>query len=102
MRSAHHRGTLASTCPNFRGTKHQFQRFANRLNAERGANGERQIRIDSLRHLEHASGFIENDYDRLSNFVEENGQAIGSFVSVISATNAEINRGPSRILMEKH
>jgi hypothetical protein len=80
--------------------QHQFQRFANRLNAERAANGERQISIDTLRHLVHARDFNGNDYDRLSNFVEENGPAIGSFFSAIGATDAEINRCPSRILME--
>ncbi|KAL7433872.1 hypothetical protein ACHAXH_005005, partial [Discostella pseudostelligera] len=76
----------------------QFQNFANRLNAERAANGERQISVDTLRHLVHARDFNSNDYDRLSNFVEENGPAMGSFFSAIGATDAEINRCPSRVL----
>jgi len=76
----------------------QFQNFANRLNAERAANGERHISVDVLRHLVHARDFNGNDYDRLSNFVEENGPAMGSFFSAIGATDAEINRCPSRVL----
>ena len=76
----------------------QFQRFVDRLNAERVANGERPISADTMRHLVNARDFSGNDYDRLSSFVEENGPAIGSIFSVIGATETEINRCPSRTL----
>ncbi|KAL7536389.1 hypothetical protein ACHAXR_007139 [Thalassiosira sp. AJA248-18] len=76
----------------------QFQRFVDRLNAEREANGERQISADTLRHLVNARDFNGNDYDRLHTFAEENGAAVGSFFSAMGATEAEINRCPSRSL----
>lgn len=80
--------------------RRQFQRFVDRLNAEREANGERQISADTLRHLVNSRDFDGNDYDRLSSFVEENGPAIGSFFSAIGATDTEIGRCPSRTLEE--
>ena len=75
-----------------------FQRFADRLNAERAANGEREISAETLRHLVNARDFNGNDYDRLHDFVEENGPSQLSFLSAIGATEAEINRCPSRTL----
>mmetsp|Transcript_28512 Transcript_28512/g.51515 ORF Transcript_28512/g.51515 Transcript_28512/m.51515 type:complete len:458 (+) Transcript_28512:75-1448(+) len=76
----------------------QFQRFVDRLNAERESNGEREISADTLRHLINSRDFNGNDYDRLSSFVEESGPAMGSIFSYIGATEAEINRCPSRSL----
>ena len=75
-----------------------FQRFADRLNAERAANGEREISAETLRHLVNTRDFNGNDYDRLHDFVEENGPSQLSFLSAIGATEAEINRCPSRTL----
>ena len=73
-----------------------FHRFVDRLNAEREANGERRIGADTLRHLAHGRDFDGNDYDRLYSFVEENGPAMGSFLSAMGATEAEIGRCPTR------
>jgi len=78
--------------------RRQFQRFVDRLNAERTANGERPIGADTLRHLANSRDFDGNDYDRLYSFVEENGPAMGSIFSYIGATEAEIRRCPSRTL----
>lgn len=74
----------------------QFQRFVDRLNAEREANGERQISADTLRHLVNERDFTGNDYDRLHEFAEESGNV--PIFSAIGATEAEINRCPSRAL----
>lgn len=76
----------------------QFQRFVDRLNAERTSNGEREISSDTLRHLMNGRDFNGNDYDNLSSFVEESGPAIGSIFSCIGATQAEIGRCPTRVL----
>ena len=76
----------------------RFQRFVDRLNAERVENGERQISADTLRHLVHARDFNGNDYDQLHSFADENGPAMGSWFSQVGATDAEINRCPSRTL----
>ena len=79
----------------------QFQRFVDRLNVERIANGERPVSADTLRHLTHARDFTGNDYDRLHQFQDENGHAMGSWLSAIGATDAEINRCPSRTLADR-
>ena len=76
----------------------QFQRFVDRLNAEREANGERPVTADTLRHLVNSRDFTGNDYDQLHNFVDENGPAAMSYFSAIGATEAEINRLPRRTL----
>ena len=76
----------------------QFQRFVDRLNAEREANGERPVSADTLRHLVNTRDFNGNDYDQLHSFIDENGPALGSFFSAIGATEVEINRCPSRSL----
>ena len=78
-----------------------FQRFVDRLNAEREANGERRIGADTLRHLAHGRDFDGNDYDRLHSFAEENGPAMGSFLSAMGATEAEIGRCPTRTVGER-
>ena len=77
-----------------------FQRFVDRLNAEREANGERRMNADTLRHLVHGRDFDGNDYDRLHTFAEENGPAMGSFLSMMGATEAEIGRCPTRTVKE--
>ncbi|KAL7426543.1 hypothetical protein ACHAXM_000499 [Skeletonema potamos] len=76
----------------------RFQRFVDRLNAERVENGERQISAETLRHLVNTRDFNGNDYDQLHSFAEENGPALGSCFSQVGATDAEINRCPSRTL----
>jgi len=76
----------------------QFQRFVDRLNAEREANGERPVTADTLRHLVNSRDFNGNDYDQLHNFVDENGPAAMSYFSAIGATEVEINRLPRRTL----
>lgn len=76
----------------------RFQRFVDRLNAERVENGERQISAETLRHLVNTRDFNGNDYDQLHSFAEENGPALGSWFSQVGATDAEINRCPSRTL----
>lgn len=76
----------------------QFQRFVDRLNAEREANGERPVTADTLRHLVNSRDFNGNDYDQLHNFVDENGPAAMSYFSAIGATEAEINRLPRRTI----
>lgn len=76
----------------------RFQRFVDRLNAERVENGERQISAETLRHLVHERDFTGNDYDQLHSFADENGPAIGSWFSQVGATDLEINRCPSRTL----
>ena len=76
----------------------RFQRFVDRLNAERVENGERQISAETLRHLVHERDFTGNDYDQLHSFADENGPAIGSWFSQVGATDQEINRCPSRTL----
>lgn len=78
----------------------QFQAFVDRLNIQREQNGERQISAESLRLVVSSRDFTGNDYDRLWQFNEENGPAVGSFFSSIGATDAEINRCPSRTLEE--
>ena len=78
----------------------QFQNFVDRLNAQRVENGERPIGADSLRLVVSDRDFNGNDYDRLWQFHEENGPAIGSLLSSIGATEAEIGRCPSRVLRE--
>lgn len=78
----------------------QFQNFVDRLNAQRVENGERPITADSLRLVVSERDFNGNDYERLWQFHEENGPAIGSFLSTIGATEAEIGRCPSRVLNE--
>jgi hypothetical protein len=78
----------------------QFQNFVDRLNAQRVENGERPITADSLRLVVSDRDFNGNDYERLWQFHEENGPAIGSFLSTIGATEAEIGRCPSRVLTE--
>ena len=78
----------------------QFQTFVDRLNAQRVENGERPITADSLRLVVSDRDFNGNDYERLWQFHEENGPAIGSFLSTIGATEAEIGRCPSRVLTE--
>ncbi|KAL3803589.1 hypothetical protein ACHAW5_003370 [Stephanodiscus triporus] len=77
-----------------------FRRFVDALNAEREANGERRIDPDTLRHLAHGRDFDGNDYDRLYSYVEENGPAVGSFLSAMGATDAEIGRCPTRTLSD--
>lgn len=76
----------------------RFQRFVDRLNAERVENGERQISAETLRHLVNDRDFTGNDYDQLHSYADENGPAIGSWFSQVGATDAEINRCPSRTL----
>lgn len=76
----------------------RFQRFVDRLNAERVENGERPVSAETLRHLVNTRDFNGNDYDRLHSFAEENGPAWGSLLSQVGATEAEINRCPSRSL----
>ena len=76
----------------------QFQRFVDRLNAERESNGERPVTADTLRHLVNSRDFTGNDYDQLHNFVDENGPAAMSYFSAIGATEAEINRLPRRTI----
>mmetsp|Transcript_8049 Transcript_8049/g.12623 ORF Transcript_8049/g.12623 Transcript_8049/m.12623 type:complete len:456 (+) Transcript_8049:105-1472(+) len=76
----------------------RFQRFVDRLNAERVENGERQISAETLRHLVNDRDFNGNDYDQLHSFADENGPALGSWFSQVGATDAEINRCPSRTL----
>ncbi len=76
----------------------RFQRFVDRLNAERVENGERQISAETLRHLVNDRDFNGNDYDQLHSFADENGPAMGSWFSQVGATDAEINRCPSRTL----
>jgi hypothetical protein len=76
----------------------RFQRFVDRLNAERLENGERPVSAETLRHLVNTRDFNGNDYDRLHSFAEENGPAWGSLLSQVGATEAEINRCPSRSL----
>lgn len=78
----------------------QFNNFVQRLNAQRVSNGERPITADSLRLVVSDRDFDGNDYDRLWQFHEEQGPAIGSFLSTIGATEAEIRRCPSRILTD--
>jgi hypothetical protein len=78
----------------------QFQNFVNRLNAQRVENGERPIGAESLRLVISDRDFNGNDYERLWQFHEENGPAIGSLLSSIGATEAEIGRCPSRVLGE--
>ena len=78
----------------------QFQNFVDQLNAQRVENGERPIGADSLRLVVSDRDFNGNDYDRLWQFHEENGPAIGSLLSAIGATEAEIGRCPSRVLRE--
>ena len=79
----------------------QFQSFVDRLNAQRISNGERPIGADSLRLVVSDRDFNGNDYDRLWQFHEENGPAMGSLFSTIGATEAEIQRCPSRVLREE-
>ena len=76
----------------------RFQRFVNRLNRERVAHGEREISAETLRHLVNTRDFNGNDYDQLHSFADENGPAIGSWFAQVGATEAEINRCPTRIL----
>jgi len=76
----------------------QFQRFVDRLNAERESNGERPVTADTLRHLVNSRDFNGNDYDQLHNFVDENGPAAMSYFSAIGATEAEIGRLPRRTI----
>ena len=76
----------------------RFQRFVDRLNAERLENGERPVSAETLRHLVNTRDFNGNGYDRLHSFAEENGPAWGSLLSQVGATEAEINRCPSRTL----
>jgi hypothetical protein len=58
------------------------------------------MNADTLRHLVHGRDFDGNDYDRLQTFVEENGPAMGSFLSMMGATEAEIGRCPTRTVGE--
>ena len=58
------------------------------------------MNADTLRHLVHGRDFDGNDYDRLHTFVEENGPAMGSFLSMMGATEAEIGRCPTRTVKE--
>lgn len=76
----------------------QFQRFVDRLNVERESNGERPVTADTLRHLVNSRDFNGNDYDQLHSFVDENGPAAMSYFSAIGATEAEIDRLPSRTI----
>ena len=78
----------------------QFQGFVDRLNAQRVENGERPITAESLRLVVSDRDFNGNDYERLWQFHNENGPAIGSLLSSIGATEAEIGRCPSRTLGE--
>ncbi|KAL3792415.1 hypothetical protein HJC23_001533 [Cyclotella cryptica] len=78
----------------------QFQSFVDRLNAQRVSNGERPIGAESLRLVVSSRDFDGNDYERLWQFHEENGPALGSLFSSIGATEAEIRRCPSRVLGE--
>lgn len=78
----------------------QFQGFVDRLNAQRVENGERPITAESLRLVVSDRDFNGNDYERLWQFHNENGPAIGSLLSSIGATEAEIGRCPSRTLRE--
>ena len=83
-----------------RARQRHFQTFVDRLNTQRRQNGERTISADALRLVVSSRDFDPNDYDRLLQFNEENGPAIGSLFSVLGATETEINRCPSRVLRE--
>lgn len=83
-----------------RARQRNFQNFVDRLNAQRRMNGERQISAEALRLVVSSRDFDPNDYDRLLQFNEENGPAIGSIFSVLGASEAEIGRCPSRVLVE--
>ena len=74
----------------------RFQRFVDRLNAERVENGERVISAETLRHLVNTRDFNGNDYEHLHSFAAENGPAWGSLFSQVGATEAEINRSSLR------
>ncbi|KAL7473089.1 hypothetical protein ACHAXS_013492 [Conticribra weissflogii] len=83
-----------------RARQRHFQNFVDRLNAQRRLNGERQISAEALRLVVSSRDFHPNDYDRLLQFNEENGPAIGSIFSILGASEAEIGRCPSRVLAE--
>mmetsp|Transcript_7241 Transcript_7241/g.15357 ORF Transcript_7241/g.15357 Transcript_7241/m.15357 type:complete len:422 (-) Transcript_7241:87-1352(-) len=79
-----------------RAYQRQFERFVDRLNAERTSNGEQPIPAETLRHLVNARDFTGNDYEQLHEYADRNGVAPGSIFNIIGATRAEIDRCPSR------
>mmetsp|Transcript_34108 Transcript_34108/g.49944 ORF Transcript_34108/g.49944 Transcript_34108/m.49944 type:complete len:346 (-) Transcript_34108:9-1046(-) len=76
-------------------------RIANHLNAQRIANGERPISLESLELVLSARDFTGEDYDELLQYNEENGPAVGDFLRCIGATEEEIGRCPERVIADE-
>jgi hypothetical protein len=78
-----------------------FHSMVARINQQRQLYGERPLSVESLRFILLSSpqnDFNGQDYDHLLQLVEENGDVPTFLSDMMGATEAEINRCPSRTL----
>jgi hypothetical protein len=78
-----------------------FHSMVTRINQQRQLYGERPLSVESLRFILLSSpqnDFNGQDYDQLLQLVEENGDVPTFLSDMMGATEAEINRCPSRTL----
>mmetsp|Transcript_25869 Transcript_25869/g.40141 ORF Transcript_25869/g.40141 Transcript_25869/m.40141 type:complete len:395 (+) Transcript_25869:2-1186(+) len=73
----------------------RFEALAQRLNAERTANGAPPISRETLALALSNRDFNGNDYDNLLRLNEENGAAL---LNSLGATDEEINRNPTHVI----
>lgn len=73
----------------------RLEALAQRLNAERTANGAPPISSETLAMALSSRDFNGNDYDNLLRLNEENGVAL---LNSLGATDEEINRNPTHVI----
>jgi hypothetical protein len=77
----------------------RFQEWANELNRQREAQGERPLSVDALRLVLRERQVSDgNDYEGLLEFQEQSGPAMEALLRSLGATDAQIERLPSRVL----
>jgi hypothetical protein len=76
-----------------------FRRWAQQLNRQREAEGERPLSVDALRLVLRDQMSDGTDYEGLLEFQEQSGPALDALLRSIGATDEEIERLPSRILV---
>jgi hypothetical protein len=77
----------------------RFRQWANELNRQREAQGERPLSLDALRLVLRERQVSDgNDYEGLLEFQEQSGPAMEALLRSLGATDAQIERLPSRVL----
>lgn len=77
----------------------RFRQWADELNRQREAQGERPLSVDALRLvLQERQASDGTDYEGLLEFQEQSGPAMEALLRSLGATDAQIERLPSRVL----